>query len=234
MIIGGMIVSSVEFPGRISLVVFTGGCILKCPYCHNPELIEGGNPVNMDKIKAEIKDSLDFIDAVNITGGEPLIQVEDVLELLKFSKKLGLETKLDTNGFYPERLSDVIEWTDYVALDIKAPFNKYDEIIGADIGDAAKKSMEIAHESPDTFLECRTTYVPGLLHEEDMLEIAKGITCDLYTIQQFRNRVVLDEKLKKVRNPSRDDIREIAALIKPIVGLVKIKTAEFGEEIINR
>lgn len=233
MIIGGTIVSSVEFPGKISLVIFTGGCILKCPYCHNPELIEGGSPESMDKIKTEIEDARDFIDGVTITGGEPLIQCEDVRELLKFSKELGLETKLDTNGFYPERLKKVIKWTDYVALDVKAPFHKYKEVIGTDIGDDVERSMEIGHEASETLLECRTTYVPGLLYPEDVVEIAKSISCDLYTIQQFRNRVVLDEKMKKIPNPSREEILKIAAEIKPIISPVKIKTAEFGDEIIN-
>ena len=233
MITGGMIVSSVEFPGKISLVIFTGGCILKCPYCHNPELINGGNAVDMDEIKSEIKSSAEFIDAVNITGGEPLIQIEDVEELLKYSKELGLETKLDTNGFYPGRLSNVVKWVDYVALDVKAPFHKYKELIGADIGDEVKRSMEISHDSPDTFTECRTTYVPGLLKPEDMLEIAKSISCDLYTIQQFRNRVVLDYRLKKTSNPSRDQLLKIVTEIKPVISPIKIKTAEFGDEIIN-
>ncbi len=70
--------------------------------------------------------------------------------------------------------------------------------------------MEIVLNSPKTFLECRTTYVPGLLNEQDILEIVKDINCDLYTIQQFRNRVVLDEKLKTTPNPSRDELLKIA------------------------
>ncbi len=232
MIIGGIIVSSVEYPGKISLVIFTGGCILKCPYCHNPELISGGNPVDMNLIKAEINESSKFIDGVTISGGEPLIQWEDVKDILKYSKELKLKTKLDTSGFDPEKLAKIIKWTDYVALDIKAPFPKYKEVTGTDIGDKVEKSMEICLNDPDTFLECRTTYIPGLLNPEDIMEIAKSISCDLYTIQQFRNRVVLDEKLKKTPNPSRDELLKIGKKIKPILRNIKLKTAEFGDEII--
>jgi pyruvate formate lyase activating enzyme len=230
MIIGGIIVSSLEFPGKISLVIFTGGCTLRCPYCHNPELIEGGDEVDMDQIKAEIFDSLDFIDGVVITGGEPLIQFEDVRELLRYSKELGLKVKIDTNGCFPDKLKKIIKWVDYVALDIKAPFDRYKEIINADIGNKVKESMEITKNSPDTYLECRTTYVPGLLDGDDLLKMAKSIKCDLFTIQQFRNKVVLDEKLKETQNPSRDELLKIAKEVKPFLKKVNIKTAEFGVE----
>jgi pyruvate formate lyase activating enzyme len=232
MIIGGVIVSSLEFPGKISLVIFTGGCTLRCPYCHNPELIDGGEEVDINQVKVEIFDSLEFIDGVVITGGEPLIQFEDVRELLRYSKELGLKVKLDTNGCFPKKLKKIINCIDYVALDIKAPFDKYKEIINANIGNEVKESMEIARNSPDTYLECRTTYVPGLLDRDDFLKIARTIKCDLFTIQQFRNRVVLDEKLKKTHNPSRDELLKIAREVKLLLGRVKIKTAEFGVETV--
>ncbi|NYB26818.1 MAG: anaerobic ribonucleoside-triphosphate reductase activating protein [Methanobacteriaceae archaeon] len=233
MIIGGMLISSVEYPGKISLVLFTGGCILRCPYCHNPELISGGEEVDLDEIKLKIQDSLNFIDSLVITGGEPLVQFEDLKELLNYLKDTELKIKLDTNGCYPERLEEIIHLVDYVALDVKAPANKYEEITGASIWDDVKKSMEIVRKSPNTFLECRTTYVPGLLDKGDIQEIVKDTKCDLYTIQQFRNRVVLDEKLKNTPSPSRDELLEIAREIKSSIPRVKIKTGEFGEEIIE-
>jgi pyruvate formate lyase activating enzyme len=233
MIIGGMLISSVEYPGKISLVLFTGGCILRCPYCHNPELISGGEEVDLDEIKLKIQDSLNFIDSLVITGGEPLVQFEDLKELLNYLKDTELKIKLDTNGCYPERLEEIIHLVDYVALDVKAPANKYEEITGASIWDDVKKSMEIVRKSPNTFLECRTTYVPGLLDKGDIQEIVKDTKCDLYTIQQFRNRVVLDEKLKNTPSPSRDELLEIAKEIKSSIPRVKIKTGEFGEEIIE-
>jgi len=233
MIIGGMLISSVEYPGKISLVIFTGGCVLRCPYCHNPELIDGGKQVNLDEIKMEIQDSLNFIDSLVITGGEPLIQLDELLELLNYFKKTSLKIKLDTNGCYPDRLRKIIHLIDYVALDIKAPFNKYQDITGKPIGYYVEESMQIVLNSAHTFLECRTTYVPGLLDKEDILNIVKNINCDLYTVQQFRNRVVLDEKLEKIPNPSRDELYIIAEEIKPYVKRLKIKTSEFGEESIK-
>lgn len=231
--IGGMLISSLEYPGKISLVIFTGGCTLRCPYCHNPELINGGREVNLEEIKQEIHDSINFIDSLVITGGEPLIQFQELKELLIYLKDTDLKVKLDTNGGYPEKLEKLVEYLDYVALDVKAPSSKYEEITGAPIASKVKKSMKIVLNSPNTFLECRTTYVPGLLDEQDILEIAKDINCDLYTIQQFRNRAVLDEKLKTTPNPSRNELLEIAKVIEPFTHRLKIKTDEFGDEIIK-
>ncbi|HML05854.1 MAG TPA: anaerobic ribonucleoside-triphosphate reductase activating protein [Methanobacterium sp.] len=230
--IGEMIISSLEYPEKISLVIFTGGCTLRCPYCHNPEIIDGGKQVELAKIMTKIENSLDFIDSVVVTGGEPLMQHEDVEKIFKFCKKIGLKTKLDTNGCFPQRLEKIIKLIDYVALDVKAPFDKYEEIVGSCIGDDVKKSMEACIKA-DVYLECRTTYVPYLLEIEDIVEIAKNIKADMYTLQQFRDKIVLDEKLYGTPIPSRDELEEIAKMIKPFQKNIKIKTAEFGEEIIN-
>lgn len=232
MIIGEMIISSLEYPEKISLVIFTGGCTLKCPYCHNPEIIDGGKSVAVAEILNKIQNSLDFIDGVVVTGGEPLIQYEDIKEIFKFCREKGLKTKLDTNGCFPKRLKKVIDLLDYVALDVKAPFNKYEKIIGSPIGEDVKKSMEACIKT-HVYLECRTTYVPYLLEIEDIIEIAKNIDADMYTLQQFRNKTVLDEKLYGTPVPSRNELTEIAKIIKPHAKNVKIKTAEFGEEVVN-
>ncbi len=229
--IGGIIFSSLEYPGKVSLVIFTGGCPLRCPYCHNPEIIEGGETASISDIESEIDEAADFIDAVVVTGGEPLMQMEEVGEILDYSQKKGLKTKLDTNGCYPERLPEIIELIDYIALDVKAPFDKYKKVIGTEIGEKVMKSMGIIFNS-GSYLECRTTYVPGLLEPSDITEIARNINCDIYTLQQFRNRTVLDEKLKKTPNTSPTELLKIAKEIKPILGKVKIRTAEFGDEII--
>jgi pyruvate formate lyase activating enzyme len=232
MIIGDMIISSLEFPGNLSLVIFTGGCTLKCPYCHNPEIIDGGKSVGMDEIIKKIEDSIDFIDSIVITGGEPLIQKEDINYILKYSKKKGLKTKLDTNGCFPDELKDIISLLDYVSLDIKVPFNKYEEIIGSAIEDKVKESMEICINK-GVYLECRTTYVPYLMNTDDIIEIAKNIESDIYTIQQFRDKTVLDKKLYGTPIPKREDLKKIAERVKPFLKHVKIKTAEFGDEIIK-
>lgn len=231
--LGGHIISSLEFPESMSLVIFTAGCTLRCPYCHNPEIIDGGEDISIGEIYNKIQESTDFIDAVVITGGEALLQYNDIEKILKYCRKFNLKTKLDTNGCHPKRLKKAIKFLDYVALDVKAPFDKYKEIIGADIGDLVNESMKLCHNNTNIFLECRTTYVPFLMNTDDIKRIAQEISCDVYTLQQFRNRVVLDEKLYDTPNTTRKELIGIANQIKPILGKVKIKTAEFGDEIIK-
>ncbi|PKL67439.1 MAG: anaerobic ribonucleoside-triphosphate reductase activating protein [Methanobacteriales archaeon HGW-Methanobacteriales-1] len=230
--IGGTFISSLDFPGRISLVISTGGCPLRCPYCHNPELIDGGEEISIPEVLKQIEDALEFIDGLVITGGEPLMQLREIEELLYYAKSHGLETKLDTNGCYPERLKKILNLVDYVGIDVKSPFDKYEKIVGSDIGDNVEKSLEVVLNSDSTFLECKTTYVPGLISFEDIKQISREIECDLYTIQQFRNRVVLDPELENTSSPSPQELRKMAESIKPVLKKVKIKTAEFGEEII--
>jgi len=230
--IGGILVSTIEYTGKISLVIFVAGCMLRCPYCHNPGIIEGGNERKISEIYNKIDDSLDFIDSVVLTGGEPLFQHKEIAKILKYCKVLGLSTKLDTNGYYSEKLEDLLDFVDYVALDVKAPFKKYKEVIGVDIAKNVQKSVQVCSRS-NVYLECRTTYVPGLLIPDDIVDIAKNIECDVYTIQQFNNKTVLDEKLKVIESPSRKELFDIAESIKPYQNNIKIKTSEFGDETIK-
>ncbi len=230
--IGGTIISSVEYHGKISLVIFMAKCPLRCPYCHNFELLENGEKATLEELFETIEEAADYIDAVVISGGEPLVHSKEVIELLKFSKTLGLKTKVDTSGCYPKRLDEVLKYTDYIAIDIKVPFEKYKEIIGADVGDNVEKSMKMANLSPNTYLECRTTYVPTLLTPDDIKQISREIECDLYTLQQFRSKNVLDESLEEIESPNPYELKKLAKEIKPILNNVKIKTAEFGEECI--
>jgi pyruvate formate lyase activating enzyme len=81
-------------------------------------------------------------------------------------------------------------------------------------------------------LECRTTYVPNLLKYEDIKQISREIECDLYTLQQFRNKNVLDESLEDIESPNPNELRRLANEIKPVLNKVKVKTSEFGEESI--
>lgn len=236
MYFGGSVISSVDFHGRIALAIFLSQCPLRCPYCQNGELLEDKSEKSLEEVFKLIDDSFDFIDAVVISGGEPLVQSKDVLEILKYTKKLNLETKLDTSGVYPEKLEPLLDWIDYLALDIKAPFDRYNEIIGSDVGSDVKKSMEMAYNKEGLQLECRTTYVPKLMSLVDLEAISKIVQCDIFTLQQFRNRNVLDQSLSKINSPNPIDMREFAEFIKkynlPDIE-VQLKTAEFGDEIIE-
>ena len=235
MYIGGTVISSVEFHGNMSLVIFMSKCPLACRYCHNVELLEDNTQWSFEKVKEEIDSSSDFLDAVVISGGEPLVQADEVIEILKHVRQIGLKTKLDTSGIYPDKLKKILDLNllDFISLDVKTTFSKYKKITGANVGFQVKKSMDLINEA-GVPLEARTTYVPTLHTKKDIINLVDEIKADVYTIQQFRNKNVLDPALEKVEVPNPHDLERLAREIKPYFdGVVKVKSAEFGEKVIE-
>lgn len=236
MLMGGNVISSVEFHGNMSLVIFLATCPLRCRYCHNVELLEGGTETSFTDVKKTIDSSADFIDAVVVSGGEPLVQAEAVAEIFRYVKSVGLKTKLDTSGIYPKKLEKLLNenLVDYISLDVKAPFSKYRKIVGSNIGHEVRQSMKIINEHENVHLEIRTTYVPTLHTKKDIVNLVDDIEAEIYTLQQFRNKNVLDPALEEVENPNPHELRKIANSLKPYFnGVIKLKTGDFGEEIIE-
>lgn len=234
MYIGGSVISSVEFHGNMSLVIFMSKCPLACRYCHNVELLEDNTEKSFEEVKHEIDSSADFLDAIVISGGEPLVQPDAVIEILTYVRQIGLKTKLDTSGIYPDHLKKILDLDllDYVSLDVKTTFSKYRKITGANVGFQVKKSMDLINQA-GVHLEIRTTYVPTLHTKKDIKNLVDEIDAEIYTIQQFRNKNVLDPALEKVEVPNPHDLVELAKEIKPYFdGIVKVKSGEFGEQVI--
>ena len=234
MYIGGTVISSVEFHGNMSLVIFMSKCPLACRYCHNVELLDDNTEWSFEKVKHEIDSSADFLDAVVISGGEPLVQVDAVIDILKYVRQIGLKTKLDTSGIYPDNLKRILDLDllDFISLDVKTTFSKYRKITGANVGFEVKKSMELINQA-GVHLEARTTFVPTLHTKKDIINLVDEINADIYTIQQFRNKNVLDPALEEVEVPNPHDLVKLAEEIKPYFdGIVKVKSGEFGEQII--
>lgn len=175
--IGGLLkFSMIDFPGKISAIVFTQGCNLNCKYCHNPELIPPAASSEESYSEEDILDYLEkrkgAIDGLVITGGEPLLQ-PDIKEFILKVKNLGYLIKLDTNGTFPQRLSELLQENliDFVAMDIKAPFEKYEAICGVHVNmNAVKNSMDIILNSGVAH-EFRTTFDKTVLNDEDIKTI---------------------------------------------------------------
>ena len=236
MYVGGSVISSVEFHGNMSLVLFMSGCPLTCRYCHNVELLDDVTEKSFEEIKDEIDSSADFLDAVVISGGEPLMQTDAVIEIFTYVRQIGLKTKLDTSGIYPDKIKELLDLNllDFVSLDVKTTFSKYRKITGSNVGFQVKKSMELINEDENVHLEARTTYVPTLHTKKDIINLADSVEADIYTIQQFRNKNVLDPALEKVEVPNPHDLAALAHEVKPYFkGQVKVKSAEFGEQVIE-
>lgn len=176
-----------DFPEKTACTVFTGGCNLRCPFCHNGSLVK--NPIECENKEAEVLAYLEkrkgILDGVCITGGEPLLQ-PDIIDFIQKVKAMGYLVKLDTNGALPEKLKAVIPYIDYVAMDVKASFKNYSVATGSDIPtDNFKRSIDIIRESGINH-EFRTTAVKGILSEEDFIDIAKHLKGEnKYFIQKF-------------------------------------------------
>jgi pyruvate formate lyase activating enzyme len=195
--------SLIDYPDHIATVLFTGGCNFRCPMCHNAELVL--RPAELPTLpEEEVWEFLarreGMVDGVVITGGEPTLQ-PDLAPFLRRLKDAGLDVKLDTNGYRPRVLEALLSegLLDYVALDIKAPPEKYPLLTGLTDVDVTcfEQSVALLKES-DVPHEFRTTVVPGLLDEDDVIRIAQGIAgADQYALQQFRPLNTLDPALKQ-------------------------------------
>jgi len=186
--------SLIEFPGAISAVVFTVGCNLRCPYCHNRQLIEPGlvEEVPEETVFEHLLRNKGLLDAVVLTGGEPTLQ-EDIAEFLREVKSMGYLTKLETNGTRPYVLEELLSegLLDVVAMDIKAPldFGRYREVTGGVLSeeefDGILRSIELLKGS-GLEVEFRTTVVPGMISEEDLEQIRRAIGGFKHVIQRYR------------------------------------------------
>ena len=224
--------SSLDYPKKMALVVFTPGCDLRCKYCHNPQLLRETELSSEDifEIDEEIQSNMDFIDAIVISGGEALLHLDFVKYIIKKAKSEDLLVKLDTNGLHPNELSQIIKSLDYVAMDIKAPLDEYykiSDVYPKDVKERILKSIDITLEN-NVFLECRTTYVPNLLTPEDVKQLVSQIKCNQYTLQQFRNRITFDSRLSTYEEPNPDDLIEILKSLDTPIPQINLKSKKFG------
>jgi len=211
--------SLVEWPGKITAIIFTGGCNFHCPFCHNPELVTG-----LDKTPVypwlEIEKFLDrkegWIDAIMITGGEPTIHA-DLPKILKIIKDKGYLTGIATNGSNPEMLQKIIseKLIDRICMDIKSSLEKYPEacgMVGTRHGaflQEIQSSIEIINNSPINY-EFRLTLVPDIVTREDIPKIGKLIKgAKKISLQQFRHIKTLDKSYQSKVPYGRDEITEM-------------------------
>ncbi|AEH06321.1 anaerobic ribonucleoside-triphosphate reductase activating protein [Methanothermococcus okinawensis] len=215
-IFGIIDISTIDYPKKCSAVVFMSGCNMKCGYCHNYEhMLENTHEMTPEEVFNSI--DLMFAEAIVISGGEPTLQPKALKELCIIAKRKGFPVKLDTNGTNIEIIKDLIDnkLIDYIALDVKCAFDKYKKITNYD-GEKIKKNMlELINycKKNNVFIECRTTFVPNVMDEKDIIEIAKSVkNCDLYTIQQFDNEHAWKDEYKKIREPTTNELVELGKI----------------------
>lgn len=181
-----------DYPGKVACTVFTSGCNMRCPFCHNASLVCGEVPPFMEKEEffAFLKKRTGVLDGVCVTGGEPLLQ-EGLIPFLLEVKEKGFTTKLDTNGLLHDRLRAVVEAgaVDYVAMDIKNCKARYAETAGVPGLDLApiEKSVQFLMEGSVDY-EFRTTVVNELHNKADFDEIGRWLKgAKRYFLQSFKD-----------------------------------------------
>lgn len=180
-----------DFPGKVACTVFTGGCNLRCPFCHNSALVTKLDPssyYDTEDVLGYIRSRKGLLDGVAITGGEPLLQ-SDIDVFIAKIKDMGFKVKLDTNGTFPDKLIEFVnaELVDYVAMDVKNREEKYAETVGVKNFDLTpiNKSIDFLLEGKVPY-EFRTTVVKQFHMVNDIEALAKRISgAENYFLQNF-------------------------------------------------
>jgi len=222
-------VSLIDYPGKVATTIFTAGCNFRCPFCHNPELIEDvrdENTITTDKIFTILSKRRNFIDGVCITGGEPLIN-DNIIEFIKLLKgKTGLDIKIDTNGYTPDILRKIIDkgLVQYIAMDVKTSPQRYYEAAGIDMkSERIVKSIDIILASSIPY-EFRTTVVPGIVESADIREICSVISgAEKYALQQYRNGKTLDSRYSDMHPYKPEKIEKMRDIAKQFIENVEIR-----------
>lgn len=220
--------SLLDYPGRISSLVFFSGCNLSCPYCHNPDLIVDRPELpelTGEEVLAELRSRRSFIDGVVVTGGEPTLH-EGLADFVRELKGLGLLVKLDTNGLRPRVLDRLLaeDLLDFIALDLKTSPERYGELHKGPVGLAnLEESIRLVLEKAPAF-ELRTTCVPGLVGERDihrlgsLLQGAPG-----WVLQQFVPAHAWQEDCRGLVPYTVEELRGLADIARGYVGEVQLR-----------
>ena len=216
-----------DYPGKVACTVFLAGCNLRCPFCHNSELLDAAaaEAVTDDEGLLDfLRKRQGMLDGVAFTGGEPLMRT-DLPELMRRVRALGYAVKLDTNGLFPEALSRVLEekLVDYVAMDVKNSPERY-----AETGGVASVNMAKITESIDLLrggaaeYEFRTTVVDELHDEASFAAIGPMIEgAKRYFLQPFKDRDTV--AFSGFHAPSAEKLARCVEIVRPFVGSVEVR-----------
>jgi pyruvate formate lyase activating enzyme len=220
--------SLIDYPGKTCAIIFTQGCNFRCRYCHNPELVLSDQfvqPISVEKIVQFLTSRQGQLDAVTITGGEPTLH-SDLITFISQIKKIGFLVKLDTNGTNSGILQQLIEQklVDYLAMDIKAPLEKYEKIVDTTVLiEEIKTSINLIINS-DIDHEFRTTIVKSLTSLEDLLKIGKTVQgAQNYYLQRFIPSKLIDDSLMNQESYSQEELEKAAKKISHWVEFCKVR-----------
>ena len=219
--------SLLDYPNCISSIIWTTECNFRCPFCYNKNLIFGNTPLIPElEILSFLQKRKKMIEAVVISGGEPLLQ-EDLHTFIEKIKKMDYLVKIDTNGTKPNILKKLLEkkLLDYIAMDVKAPKKKYKKLCGVQppLSQIETSIQLIKDIAPD--YEFKTTMVPDLLKKEDIVAIGKWLQgSKQYFLQQFKNDVpLISNSIQNIKPYTKEYLQETIEEIKPYFKICKLR-----------
>jgi len=228
-IVGFAKTSLLDWDGMIATTVYLQGCNLRCPFCHNPDLVSVNGEVEeapWEVLEEYLCENNDFLDGVVVTGGEATLN-EDLPDMIRRIRSLGLKVKLDTNGTNPGMLEDLLRagLLDCVAMDVKGPLDQqYSQVCGTEVDlEAIKRSIELIMTSGVDY-EFRTTVVPHYLNPGDVERIAAYIGgAKKYALQRFKNDRTLDKRLGQIQPYSEGEMLGMAETARKYVRKVIVR-----------
>lgn len=174
MIYGLQKITFIDYPNEVSFMIFLGGCNFKCPYCHNKSIVfKTSDMIKESDVIKMLKERFNFIKHVVITGGEPTIYGNELIELFKKIKNIGYDIKLDTNGTNPDVIKKLLDLklVSYFAMDIKNAFSKYNETTGVNVNiNNIKESIKLIEDSGIPYI-FRSTINKTMHNKKDINEI---------------------------------------------------------------
>jgi pyruvate formate lyase activating enzyme len=215
--------SLIDYPNKISSVLYTPGCNLRCPFCHNWRIVVNPKPPFLQTNTALkiLENRKKYIDAVVITGGEPTLHKDLPIFLFRLKEK-GFQIKLDTNGFFPKVLQECLPFVDYVAMDVKTTLKKY-SLLGAKETSGLIRTIDMLKKGKVAY-EFRTTIVPGLVTNEDLPQMGQLLSnAKKIILQQFIPDDTLDKKYKKIEPYSVKEIKNFKKILKKYVKNVSLR-----------
>jgi len=225
--------SLLEWEGRLACVVFVAGCNLRCRYCHAGYLLEGRmiETVPTEQVLDYLRRQHGWIDGLVVTGGEPTLQGQDLLDFITQVRSLGVDVMVETNGTRPDWVDRLIgeKWIQAISMDLKAPLTgeRYRPVTGrdVDVADLRRSVRRIIDSGIEH--EFRITVVPGLIGRDELAAMAPELegACRV-ALQNFQPSHCLDPALRSVEPYMPEEMDELGRILDPVARKVVVRGRE--------